>query len=207
MEELILDRARTLFFSFGLKSVSMDDVARQCGISKKTLYQHFADRETLVDTVLESLLSDHATASRASAAAARNAVEELDLLLSGPFCLLAGINWTFFYELEKAFPKAWQRLQQYSRGDLKEAVLRNLERGIEEGTYRTTLNREFTAELRIHQLRTALQPGAFGALLPGPALMRQLTLFYGYSITNEKGRKLISNYFNDNDEPGKNKKK
>ncbi|RYZ19826.1 MAG: TetR/AcrR family transcriptional regulator [Chitinophagaceae bacterium] len=199
METMIRDTARKLFFSYGLKSVSMDDVARQCGISKKTLYLHFRDREELVDAVLQSLLEEQAAALAEVRAKAPNAVAECALSLKAPFEAMASVNRSFYFDLEKSFPEAWGRLNDYAEKTLKGAAEANLLRGIGEGLYRTDLPLGFCADLRLQQLRTALAPESFGdgRCAPKP-LMQSLTLFYLQSVTNEKGRKLIPKYFNEN---------
>ncbi|MEO6358138.1 MAG: TetR/AcrR family transcriptional regulator, partial [Ferruginibacter sp.] len=52
--ERIQQKAHGLFMQFGLRSVSMDDIANSLGISKKTIYLYFADKDELVDAVVES---------------------------------------------------------------------------------------------------------------------------------------------------------
>ncbi|RYY40456.1 MAG: TetR/AcrR family transcriptional regulator [Chitinophagaceae bacterium] len=199
METLIRDTARQLFFSYGLKSISMDDVARQCGISKKTLYLHYHDREALVDSVLRTLLEEQQAALATVRREAANAVEECALSLHEPFELWAQVNRGFYYDLEKSFPQAWKRLNTHAGKILKGAVEANLVRGLNERIYRPGLPLGFCADLRLQQLRTALAPENFGDGRSAPLpLMQSLTLFYLQSVTNEKGRKLIPNYFNEN---------
>jgi AcrR family transcriptional regulator len=201
MEELILNKTRDLFFSFGLRSVSMDDVARQCGISKKTLYQHFADRQALVDAVADGFLSCHRSETLNCQASARNAVEEVSLQLQSPFALLAAVNYSFFRELEKYFPTTWQRILQYNNSTLRQIIGANLGRGIDEGLYRPELPIDRTVDIRLQQLRTALNPEGFSRGRPSSeTLMRDLSAFYLYAICTEKGRKLIPKYFKYDDE-------
>jgi AcrR family transcriptional regulator len=203
MEELIRNKAKELFCSFGLKSVSMDDVARQCGVSKKTLYQHFGDRQALLASIVDSLLAEHAQAALQCRNKAQNAVQELALLLQGPFALLASVNGSFFYELEKFIPQAWEQLRRYRSEEIEPGVRRNLERGIAEGYYRPGLSLPVTIAIRMQQLRTALQPTNWPARTDAATLMKEFTIFYLNAVANEKGRKLIPKYFNTNDEQKK----
>ncbi|RYY98370.1 MAG: TetR/AcrR family transcriptional regulator [Chitinophagaceae bacterium] len=197
MDTLITQKAQELFFSYGLRSVSMDDIARQSGISKKTLYQHFADKQELVDCVVTGLLTAHAEEAGHCAAQARNAVDEVAQQLELPFRLLAAISPGFFYELEKYFPATWIRLQEYRRRSLGPCIAANLERGQREGLYRDGLPGALTVEIRLQQLRTALNPAGFTDRRSDPAsLMRALTDFYLQAICTTKGRKLITEHFN-----------
>jgi AcrR family transcriptional regulator len=51
----IIESAEEMFFRYGIKSITMDDIAKQLGMSKKTIYQHFSDKDKLV----ESLINEH----------------------------------------------------------------------------------------------------------------------------------------------------
>ncbi|GAA4325669.1 helix-turn-helix domain-containing protein [Flaviaesturariibacter amylovorans] len=201
MEALILDKARELFFAYGLKSVSMDDIARLSGISKKTLYQHFADKQELVDRVVAGLLATHTEKAGDCAAKARNAVAEVALQVRVPFRLLAGISPGFFYELERYFPATWMQLLEYRRTCMTPRIVANLRRGQREGLYRDEVPEALAVEIRLQQLRTALNPAGFTERRTEPTgLIRALTEFYLQAIGTAKGRKLINEHFNPNND-------
>ena len=77
MGEWIVTKARELFFSYGLRSVSMDDVARQAGISKKTIYLSFADKAELVHTIVDDLITCHHRLFSDCQVTAADAVDEV----------------------------------------------------------------------------------------------------------------------------------
>lgn len=54
--ETILNSAKSLFARYGERSVSMDDIARESSISKKTIYQHFSNKESLLLTIVETVI-------------------------------------------------------------------------------------------------------------------------------------------------------
>jgi AcrR family transcriptional regulator len=201
MEEVIINKARDLFFSYGLKSVSMDDLARKSGTSKKTIYQLVADKNELVDKVVEDLVRCHTEALGQCTAEARNAVEEVMLRGRVPFVTLASVNRNFFYELEKFFPFAWSRLITHRRQVMVPAIVANLERGVSEGHYRGDLNKNLIAGIRLQQIITALDPKEFtGQNISTQQLMNDLTEFYLHAITNNKGKQLLNKYLNGNNE-------
>ena len=80
MQDRILNKARELMFQTGVKHVTMDDLATQLGISKKTIYQFFKDKDALVSSVVEFELANHALICNQSMEAADNAVHELSLI-------------------------------------------------------------------------------------------------------------------------------
>ena len=202
MTELVT-KARNLFFSYGLKSVSMDDLARMSCTSKKTIYQHVADKNELVDRVVEDLIRCHKEAMDQSGEAAKDAVHELVLKSRVPFVTLASINWNFFYELEKFFPAAWQKLIAHRQQVMLPSIIKNLERGIAEGLYREGLDTQFTALIRLQQIATALNPKDFTQTTTDALkLMNSLTEFYLHGIVTTKGKRLINTYLKNNNEDG-----
>ena len=201
MEEMIINKARDLFFSYGLKSVSMDDLARKSGTSKKTIYQLVADKNELVDKVVEDLVRCHAESLEQCTAEAHNAVEEVVLRGRVPFVTLACVSRNFFFELERFFPAAWAKLVAHRQQVMIPAIIENLDRGVKEGYYREDLNRELIAGIRLQQIITALNPQDFiGQPVSTQKLMNDLTEFYLHAITNNKGKQLLNKYLNGNNE-------
>ena len=200
MEELVINKARTLFFSYGLKSISMDDLAKGAGMSKKTIYQSVKDKNDLVEKVVEDLMQCHHTAMQRTAAEAKHAVEEVVKQVETSFVALASITPGFFYELEKFFPAVWQKLITYRQQVYLPAIVKNIKRGIAEGYYRQDLDIAFTAVIRLQQITTALNPQAFAAKSNTQQLMQDFSHFYLHAITNAKGKKIINTYLKQNNE-------
>jgi AcrR family transcriptional regulator len=201
MGELILTKARELFFSYGLKSVSMDDLAKLAGISKKTIYQAFADKNSLVNKIVEDLIQCHYRLFKEVQGTAKDAVDEVLKQASEPFDTWASVSQSFFYELQRSFPEAWQKLEQHKQGTYRAGIVSNLERGMAEGLYRDDLDVAFIADVRLHQLTTALQPAAFtDRRLNVGQLVNSLTLFYLHGITTTKGKTLLNKYVKNRNE-------
>jgi len=104
MEELIVAKAKELFFSFGIKSVSMDDISRNGAISKKTIYKCFEDKNQLVQHLVGELLLCCKAGLNQSNAQARNAIEEVSLASQATLHAVSTITPAFFYDLKKFFP-------------------------------------------------------------------------------------------------------
>lgn len=201
MAAAVLHKARELFFTYGLKSISMDDLAKQSGVSKKTIYQAVADKQELVGKVVDELIECHKNTLTNSIKAVENAVAELVSLSCLPFDALASININFFYELEKFFPAEWQKLVEHRQKFMLPTIVKNLKRGIEEGLYRNELDIDFTAAIRLQQIATALNPTGFNTKkVDARRLINELTLFYLHSITTTKGKRFINKYLNQNNE-------
>lgn len=203
MEELILSKSKALFLSYGLKSVTLDDVAKLAGVSKKTIYRYFPDKKALVTAIVEALIECHKQRLKQCRAKAKDAVEEV-LLQSGiPFTTWTSASPRFFNELEKFFPHAWEKLEHYKQEFLIPAITKNLEKGKKMGHYRSELDAVFMAAIRVNQWGTALQPHVGANRQTGVhKANNELTAFYLHGITTEKGKKLLYKYLKNKNENG-----
>lgn len=201
MGELILNKARELFFSYGLKSVSMDDLAKLSGISKKTLYQYFSDKQELVDHIVQDLIECNGGQVKEVQCSAKDAIEEVLQQSNKPFFKWASINRAFFFELQRSFPQVWQKLEHYKLYTFLPAIQQNIKRGMEEGLYRNDLNSSFIADYRLQQLALALQPDAFSRhAMDMTQLVNELTSLYLHGITTEKGKNKLTKYCKERNE-------
>jgi AcrR family transcriptional regulator len=194
VNELIKEKSKKLFFSYGLKSVSMDDVAKLSGISKKTIYHYFEDKNALVRAIVNDLIQAHERLLKACHNTAKDAIDEVIMQDTGPVEIWTAIRPGFFNELEKFYCEVWQELEQY-RQKMLGNIMRNLEWGKEEGVYRNCVNVAFIAELRLQQLINFLQP-QFVATQKWSIhqTVAEFTKLYLHSITSERGKKLLYNY-------------
>lgn len=195
MEKLIVLKAKELFLSYGWKSISMDDIARSVGISKKTIYQHFEDKNSIIDRVLEEFIGYYHYATVTSKQECRNAIEEVYQYTYSSIKILAASNAGFFSELKKSFPAAWQKILLVKEHSIIPAISRNLERGRNELLYRENLNIPFTSSLRVDHFSAVLNVSS--SFLRHKEMLRQmnqLTDFYLHAITTDQGKKLINKY-------------
>lgn len=197
MEQLISENAEKLFYSYGIKSVAMDDISRECGISKKKVYQYFADKATLVDTIVQKLAAHHQAKLEEAKQISKNVIEEVFNEFKVYVWALHNIHAVFFYELEKLFPDSWDSLIQLSNQYNYPFVVNNLEKGVSEGYYRTDIDISATADIRITQLKLMLTRNInyieTRNLLNNPD---QINLFYLHAITSPKGKKMIDKMIN-----------
>jgi AcrR family transcriptional regulator len=206
MDQLILGKARELFFTYGLKSVSMDDLAKVAGVSKKTIYQFFSDKNALVGQTVEDLVRCHHKLFKACRAESKDAVEEVLKQSGGPFGTWTSVSPGFFYELQKFFPATWTLLEQHRDKVLLPGIVRNLKWGISEGLYRQDIDPVFMGEVRMSQFSAALQPRGFtDRRVTASQLMEGFTNFYLHGITTDKGKTLLNKYLNSKNENGSSK--
>lgn len=142
MKEKILEKATDMFLTLGFKSVTMDDIAAELGISKKTIYQHFSTKPDLVKHVTLHLFETISCGIDQICAVGKNPIEELFAIKNFVLEHLKNEAASPFYQLNKYYPKIYQTLKKKQFGKMSECVLDNLNRGIEEGLFRKEIKPE-----------------------------------------------------------------
>lgn len=197
-KERILAKATDLFMRYGIRSITMDDIAAQLGISKKTIYQFFTDKDAMVDAVVTEEVHRNEEGCRTYKLAAENAVHEIFLAMDSLEEMLKTMNPQLMYDMEKHHPAAFKRLKQYKYQFLFTMVKENLERGTGEELYRSGLNIDLVTR---HRIETAFMPFNQDAFplskYPMNKTCQELALLYLHSICNVQGKKLIEKYLSE----------
>lgn len=194
MEELIISKARELFFSHGVKSVSMDDISRGAAVSKKTIYKSFVDKNQLVEWIVKDLIEGFKDRTYESRKHANNPIEEVVLFTAAAADVVANISASFFYDLRKFFPGIWRKIEDYQKNALLPFITENLKQGINEEVFRADINIPFTVDIRLQQILTVLDVRTFIERPMQLHKLMQLTEFYLHAIATPKGKRLIIKY-------------
>ena len=188
--EKILKGAEGLFTKYGVRSISMDDIARHLSVSKKTLYQHFTDKEDIVTLVFESVLSESRKEFEVIHKTAENAIDELAKL---SVCLKKNvdeINPSLLFDLQKYYPKAWAVWLEFKRMCIYDSIKRNLDQGVAEGFYRPEINTEMLSIVRMALIETAFDDKIFSHdRFRMTEVQMQIFEHFVYGIVTEKGKK------------------
>ena len=186
----ILKGAEGIFTKYGVRSISMDDIARHLSVSKKTLYQHFTDKEDIVTLVFESVLSESRKEFEAIHETAENAIDELAKL---SVCLKKNvdeINPSLLFDLHKYYPKAWAVWLEFKRMCIYDSIKKNLDQGIAEGFYRPEINTEILSIVRMALIETAFDDKTFSHdKFKMTEVQMQIFEHFVYGILTEKGKK------------------
>lgn len=160
-EKQLVEGATSIFMRFGVKSVNMDDIARQLGVSKKTLYQFFNDKEDLLGRVVERHCSNEDTSISAIHSKKLPAIEEMFEMMYWVISILSKIHPSVQYDLEKYHPGLALKMKA-SRGRVVHAsMLSNLKKGVKEGTYRKDINAEIITRIYLSRIDAFLDPEIF----------------------------------------------
>ncbi|HEY1025525.1 MAG TPA: TetR/AcrR family transcriptional regulator [Sphingobacteriaceae bacterium] len=195
LRDHILSGSDHLFCQNGIKSVTMDDIAKHLGMSKKTIYQYFKDKNELVCILIKNKLEDHICGIDKCFADAENSIEEIFKAVEKVCEMFRHMNPMLFYDLQKYHSEAWNLFQQFRNDYLYKLMQRNLARGISDGLYRSEIDIDVMAKLRIEQIDLVFSQKAFP---PSEYhlvhVMTHITEHFLYGISTLKGQETINNY-------------
>jgi AcrR family transcriptional regulator len=143
----ILLKVRELYVKYGIKSITMDDVARELSISKKTLYQYVTDKDDLVGKFIENEIELRFDQIYKCFKIGYNAIEELFEISFFMNRMMKDQNPTTEYDLRKYYPHHFQKTVKARREGMYKYILQNLKKGKEEGLYRDDMDVEIIAKL------------------------------------------------------------
>jgi len=148
----ILSESLKLFKKNGIRSVSMDDISKELGMSKKTIYQFFANKTELVEKVLTHMLEKERTICIEGDIAKMNAIDILLAVSRNVSQQMKDLNPINAFELQKYYPTIFREFVIKKRDHVFEQVKQNFTQGIAEGIYRNDLDIELVARLYIQKL-------------------------------------------------------
>lgn len=193
--ERIVGKAYELFMRYGIRSVSMDEIANQLGMSKKTIYQYYADKDELVEDAIEIVLNINRNDCAHQQADSENAVHEVFLSLDTVKQILSKMNPAVIFDLEKYHTGAFNKYNDHKNRFLFNVIVTNLNRGKEEGLYRKEINVNLIARFRLASMFLIFNPEIFpGEQFNLPQLLAETTDNFLYGIASERGQQMIEHY-------------
>lgn len=196
MEEKILMHARGLFMQYGTRSVSMDDIARGIGISKKTIYQYFEDKNAMVQKLHNYMIDLDKKMIENINQISKDAVEEVLKITQLKIQEIRQLKPAFIYDLRKYHPEVWESHHTHHNKYVKIAILQNLNRGITEGLYHTDFNMEIIATLRIASFEGVASLLELLQMFDMAEVVSTMTAHFLRGLVTEKGLEKYNLYKN-----------
>lgn len=194
-KDKILEGSLGLFMKYGIRSVTMDDIARHLAVSKKTLYQHFADKDDLVFKMSEMYLDRSYRQYEQIALGSSNSIEELSKISVRMKYDMENLNQSMLFDLQKYHPKAWSLYIDHKIKIISQSVVRNIRQGMEDGYYRPEINPDIMAVTRLVLIEAAFNPELFPKdQFNFVEVQIQLFDLFVHGLCTEKGRKLYLKY-------------
>lgn len=188
--EKIIVTAIDQFMHYGIRSVTMDDIARLTGISKKTIYQEFTDKNHLVLETFQSALDNDEMMLKRLPQLNDGIIEHLIGLSNYIRKRFSEMNPLVMNEIQRYYPTCWQLFEDFKSKCIYRDIVNLLEKGIQDGFFRPEIDPEIIALMRMEQMMSLFDPIKFP---PSKYNMGDLHLeifeHFLYGIFTDKGKK------------------
>jgi len=179
----------------------MDDIASHLGMSKKTIYQFFKDKNELVFALVKKKLKDDEDQMAAIISQSGNVIEEMINMMKCSEEIFSRINPIVIHDMQKYHPEAWKQFQNFKSGVLIRTLEELLTKGIKQGYIRPELDVKIIARMRVSQVEMGFNTTMFPVAEFNPWKVQvQFLDHFNYGICTLKGYKLLNQYKNINDE-------
>jgi TetR/AcrR family transcriptional regulator, cholesterol catabolism regulator len=187
----IIEKVRDLYKTYGIKSVTMDDVAHHLAISKKTLYQFFSDKDELVKSVVECDFKQKNLESTIDSSKL-TAIQEVYEYYKMQIKMIKDHKPSFIYDLRKYYPEVFSKVQQRMRERILNNTRANIIKGKNEEIYRSDLDEEIVARLNLMRIE-GIMNGEYFESGEGHSskLFTEVYKYHMYAIVNDAGRKIL----------------
>jgi AcrR family transcriptional regulator len=191
----ILKEAGLMFAKFGIRSITMDSIANELGVSKRTLYETFEDKDDLVFQTIREGTKKHKAFCQNTIAKSENVIEAIFSVIKINNEIFGKINPLFLEDLKKYHSQIFRVLQE--KGEIRDykMTLKLLKRGVQEEIFSSDLNVEII-NVFFHKIADSIHSDDLKEYSK-EQLSKSVLLPYLYGIATDKGRVLIDNYFKD----------
>jgi AcrR family transcriptional regulator len=197
-EKNILEGAKNLFMQFGLKSITMDDIAKKVGVSKKTIYQFFSDKGSIVLKSVHEHFSEHRADIENALGKSENAIQSFFNISKCMKRHIESSNPTVLYDLQRYFPKAYKKFLEFRDNFMRNKLESVLNQGIEEGYFRPELNVNVLVIMRIVQVESTFNAEIYPReQFDFKMLHEQLLDHFIHGLLTEKGKEKYNQFLNE----------
>lgn len=194
-KQRIQKAAHDLVMLYGIRSVSMDDIAANLGMSKKTIYQYFKDKDELVEAVVDEVIDNNQCACKADISRSENAVHEIFLVMDMLAEMLKTMNPSILHDMQKYHPSAFSKFKKHKNEFLFSVCTENLNRGIKEELYRPEIAVDILCRYRVETMFIPFNPEFQHSLRHSLAkIEEEILMHFLYGLVSQKGYKLIIKY-------------
>ena len=195
MKEKILQVADELFIKYGVKSVTMDDIARALSISKKTIYQFFKDKNEIVREFTLCQCNCRRDDFEEIPDKSQNAVEALVLVSQCIRRNVATLNPLLLMEVKRYYSDAWKIFLEFKEHTFYKSLEKTICRGMREGYFRKEINPEIISIMRMEQVQMSFDPRVYASeRFEFKEVQMQLLDHFIYGLLTPKGQELFNNY-------------
>ncbi len=194
----IIEKTIQLFRVYGIRSNTMDDIAREVGVSKKTLYQFIKDKKELIELVVNS---EHNRLEKEISEINTSSINPIDQLIKINlliFSFLRSINPASVNDLKKQYHSLYLSTKEKHQQLFFTAIIQNIQDGKEIGIYRSDVNEEVITKIHADRIEQILQSNSFRDVnQTAPEVLKEMTTYYIRGLISEKGEILLDKHLNE----------
>ncbi|MCH2043954.1 MAG: TetR/AcrR family transcriptional regulator [Saprospiraceae bacterium] len=191
----ILDAAESLFRKYGFRSVTMSEIARDLGMSKKTLYVHIQNKQDLIHKIITRYIMEEKSSLAKLTSKAESALDEMIMINLHVQESIRDINPSLVFDLKKYHRPVWEKIEEFHQEYALGAIRENLKRGIKEGIYRKEININILSRIYIGCMPVFSDEILFPVRLYPPAEVHKEFMNYHLNgILSKKGQELLTKY-------------
>lgn len=157
----LLNKSRELFMKHGVKSLTMDEIAKQMGMSKKTIYQFVENKSDLIKVTMQDFLDEEQKHMEVIMKKSENSIDELISMIEYFLQLVREFNATTLNEVQKYYPETWRVYNEYRFNFMLGLIRGNLDKGLKEGYYRADLDTDIISKIYILAVEILLNQDLF----------------------------------------------
>ncbi len=188
-KQKILDQTFDLIMKYGIKSVSMDDISRGIGISKKTIYQYFENKKGLIQEVIENFIIKDEADITSIITEAKDAIDEMLQVAKHVLVFLRSMSPSMMFDTQKYYPQIWERVENQHFGFILNTVVENIKRGQQEGYYCEDVDADIISKMYVRQILTLSDESIFPlSKYDRSDLYKSLVTYHVRGLLNDKGR-------------------
>ncbi len=194
----ILTNSELLFRRYGIKSVTMDDIARHQGISKKTLYLYVDSKTDLIDKITQNHISREVEEMAEIRNKSKDAIDEILNIAKYGIQQLRNLSPTVVYDLKKYYRESWSKFETLHKTFIYTLIKENIDQGRKEGFYREGINPDIIAKLYVGKTMIVVDEELFPLKdYNREQLFKEYMLYHIHGIASDKGLALLEKHMNE----------
>ena len=189
----ILGQVGSMFMKEGIRSVTMDDISKELGVSKKTIYLYFENKADLLNHFMTAHLSHQQQQLETIRNKAQDAIDEMFLINQHVMRMMGATNPQLIFDLQRYYPTLWTEFNNRKEEEIFQTVHSNLQRGLGEDVYRKSLNPEIIARLYVYRSMFMMDQKIMPCGGPNAVeFIHQVLIYHMQGVMNETGRKVFN---------------
>jgi TetR/AcrR family transcriptional regulator, cholesterol catabolism regulator len=173
----------------------MDDIANSLGISKKTIYQYYADKDELVDAVVDAEFTKNEGICEFDRQNSKNAIHEIFMAMDMVVEMFSSMNPSLIFDMQKYYPKAFQKFHKHKNDYLYNVIRDNIIRGVSEELYRQEMNVDIISRFRVESITIPFNPEFHNKMKYNMAqIEEEFIIHFLFGMASPKGYKMILKY-------------